>query len=87
MGMALFYVTILRVFFGMEFGVEFCGFAGVFEGGSGKTMVLGWCFGGEFVVDCMAVVVIWRPTFRSRKMRHVLRLYFWLPVTKGFCGK
>jgi hypothetical protein len=58
MGMALFYVTILRVFFWTEFGMEFCGFVGFFEGGSGKTMVLVWCFGGEVVVDCMVVVVV-----------------------------
>jgi hypothetical protein len=83
MGMALFYVTFLQVFFLMEFRGKFCGFAGVFEGGSEKTMVLVWCFGGEFVVDCMAVVVVWEPTFRSRKMRHVLQLYFWLAAKRA----
>jgi len=39
-----------------------------------------WCFGGEFVVDCMVVVVVWQPIFRGRKMRHVLQLYFWQAV-------
>jgi hypothetical protein len=33
--------------------VIFCGFAGVFEGGFGKTGVFVWCFGGEFVVNCV----------------------------------
>jgi hypothetical protein len=80
MDMALFYVTILRVFFWTEFGVGFCDFAGVFEGCFGKREVLVWWFGGEFVVDCVVVVVVWQPIFRGRKMRHVLQLYFWQAV-------
>jgi hypothetical protein len=39
MGIPLFYVTFLRVFFRMEFEVGFCGFAGVFEGCFEKRMV------------------------------------------------
>ncbi|WP_433975012.1 hypothetical protein [Tunturiibacter lichenicola] len=80
MGMALFYVTFLRVFFRMEFEVEFCGFAGVFEGCFAKRMVFGVVFDGEFVVECVADVVVEQPYLWCRKIRQVLQLYFWLPA-------
>jgi hypothetical protein len=80
MGIPLFYVTFLRVFFRMKFEVGFCGFAGVFEGCFGKRMVFGVVFCGEFVVDCVTDMVVWQPLFRSRTMRQVLQLYFWLPA-------
>jgi hypothetical protein len=35
----------------------FRGFAGVFEGGFGKSACSTWCFCGEFVVDCVVKVV------------------------------
>jgi hypothetical protein len=60
----------------MEFQDKFCGFAGIFEGGFRKTVDLMWCFGGEFVVDRMAGVVVGQPTFCGRKMCQVLQLYF-----------
>jgi hypothetical protein len=61
----LFYVTLLQVFFLMEFGGVFCGFVGLFEGGSEKTTDLVWCFDGEFVVSCVADVVVRQPTFHG----------------------
>jgi hypothetical protein len=57
MGMALFYVTIFRVFSGMGFGGGFCCFAGVFQGCFGKGAFFAWCFCGEFVVDSVINVV------------------------------
>jgi len=39
MGIPLFYVTFLRVFFWVEFEVRFCGFAGIFKGCFGKRVV------------------------------------------------
>ena len=67
----------------MEFGGIFCGFAGVFEGGSGKMTDLVWCFGGEFVVDCVANVVSSRTTFEVGKIRHVFQLYFLVACDDG----
>jgi hypothetical protein len=34
-------------------GKFFADLLGFFEGGFGKTGVFVWCFGGEFVVNCM----------------------------------
>jgi hypothetical protein len=85
MGIPLFYVTFLHVFFWMEFEVRFFGFAGFLRGVLKKGWFLVWCFGGEFVVDCMADVAVWQPLIRSRKMRQVLQLYFWLPALKAPC--
>jgi hypothetical protein len=34
--------------------MEFCDFAVVFGGVLGKEGVSLWCFGGEFVVECVA---------------------------------
>jgi hypothetical protein len=48
MGMRLFYVTVLVIFFRGEFGVGFRGFAVFFEGGYGKRRV--FC-GGELMVS------------------------------------
>ena len=45
-----------------------------------KTVSKTWCFGGEFVVDCVVSVVVCRPLFCARKMCHVLQIYF------GACG-
>jgi hypothetical protein len=58
---------------------------GVFEGCFGKRVSLVWCFGGAFVVLCMAGVVVERPYSGGRKMRQVLQLYFWLPAARVLC--
>jgi hypothetical protein len=56
--------------------VSFFGFAGIFEGGFGKTGVLLWRFYGEFVVNCMADVVVEQPYLSRRKIRQLSELYF-----------
>jgi hypothetical protein len=83
MGIALFYVTFLRVFFRREFEVGFSGFAGVFEGCFRKRMGFGVVFCGEFVVDCVTDLVVEQPYLWGRKIRQVLQLYFWLPAPLG----
>jgi hypothetical protein len=43
---------------------------GFFRGGSGKKRVLVVVFCGEFVVLCMADVVVEQPYLELQKMRH-----------------
>ena len=52
------------------------GFAGVFDGGPGKTGVFWWCFCGEFVVGCVVNVVRKMAVIGARKTCHFLQLYF-----------
>jgi hypothetical protein len=82
MGMGLFYVTVLRFFFWGGDGVSIGGFAGVFEGGFGKSRFFAWCFCGEFVVDCVVIVVARVSLVWSLKIFHLFEVYF-----RGQCGK
>ena len=58
---------------GPFFGV----FAGVFEGGFGKSGVKLVVFCGENVVECVANMVLLRGAFWGRKIGQVLEVYFW----------
>jgi len=44
-------------------GGESAGFAGFFAGGGEKVVSKTWCFDGEFVVRCVADVVVKRHVF------------------------
>jgi hypothetical protein len=61
--------------------VIFCGFfgrwwrvlfAGVFE----KIGLRAWFFAGEFVVVCVVNVVRSQVVWQSKRVRHILRIYF-----------
>jgi hypothetical protein len=62
-----------------EFGGNFfwLGDCGVLLRVLGKMRGRTWCFGGEFVVECVANVVLKQPRFQAGEMGHRLRIYFW----------
>jgi hypothetical protein len=41
-----------------------------------KVVCKTWCFGGEFVVNCVVEVVVWMHGFRRRKKRQVVEVFF-----------
>jgi hypothetical protein len=51
-----------------------------------KTDAPMWCFGGQFVVLCVADVVLEQPYLQARKMRHGFWIYFCgFPFRHGAC--
>jgi hypothetical protein len=74
MGMGLFYVTVLVIFF-LEWVLRFCC---VFEGGSRKLEFFLMVFCGGFVVDEWFYVVSWMVVFWRLKNVAVLRFIFWM---------
>jgi hypothetical protein len=82
MGMGLFYVTGFAIFFWEEDGAAIDGFAVFFRGGSGKSCVLMWCFCGESMVDCVAIVESRHHVAYRLKTCHEFGVYF-----RVRCGK
>jgi hypothetical protein len=56
MGMRLFYVTVFAFFSWGGDGALIGGFAVFLRGVLGKVVSLMWCFCGESMVDCAAIV-------------------------------
>jgi hypothetical protein len=51
-------------------------FAGVFEGGFGKTGVSWWCFCGQRVVNCVVDDGLWMTSFQGWKFCGFLNFIF-----------
>jgi hypothetical protein len=72
----------LAIFFWGGDGASIGGFAAFFEGGPGKNRFFAWCFGGEFVVECVTMVDLRHHVVWSLKTCHYFEIYF-----RVGCGK